>query len=212
MKALKAGTNVSISDDAQIVTVSAPNVYTKTETETALGFKAIKADVYTKRETDSKLTDKTYAADVYTKSQAYSQTQANDLLALRAPAYDRYTKADVYTKTEILASLALKASILSPTFSGVVTAANMVVTQDIALTRNIVTNGAGKTITCTNLTAEGNLAVSDTSNFYAPLDFTSTLTCGDVKSSGTQGVKILKSDRGTAVKSPTLVPASFTQT
>ena len=45
LKSLKAGTNVSISDDAQIVTISAPNVYTKTETETALALTAIKADV-----------------------------------------------------------------------------------------------------------------------------------------------------------------------
>ena len=76
----------------------------------------------------------------------------------------------------------------------------MVVTQDIALTGNLVANGTGKTITCTNLTAEGNLAVSGTSIFYSPLNVTSTLTCGDVKSSGAQGVTILKSDGGTAVK------------
>ena len=62
LKAFKAGTNVSISDDAQIVTISAPNVYTKTETDTALALKAIKADVYTKTETDSKLDSKTWAA------------------------------------------------------------------------------------------------------------------------------------------------------
>ena len=76
----------------------------------------------------------------------------------------------------------------------------MVVTQDIALTGNLVANGTGKTITCTNLTAEGNLAVSGTSDFYAPLNVTSTLTFGDVRSSGTQGVKVLKSDGDTAVK------------
>ncbi len=50
LKALKAGTNVSISDDGQVVTISAPDLYTKTETDTALNTKAPASNVYTKTE------------------------------------------------------------------------------------------------------------------------------------------------------------------
>ena len=45
----------------------------------------------------------------------------------------------------------------------------MTVTQDIALTGNLVANNVGKTITCTNLTAQGNLAVSGNSTLSGSL-------------------------------------------
>ena len=45
----------------------------------------------------------------------------------------------------------------------------MTVTQDIALTGNLVANNVGKTITCTNLTAQGNLAVSANSTLSGSL-------------------------------------------
>ena len=104
------------------------------------------------------------------------------------------TKVDTYTKTETDASLNLKANSFGPVFTGVVTAVNVVVTQDIALTGNLVANNVGKTITCANLTAQGNLAVSGTSTF------TGAITCGDINPLGSGGIKLLKLDGTTAAK------------
>ena len=99
-----AGTNVSVSDVNQIVTISAPDLYTKTETNTALALKANSGVIYTKAESDSALTLRAFSGDVYT------QTEMNTSLNAKA------NSGDVYTKTDMDASLASKAPALSPFF------------------------------------------------------------------------------------------------
>jgi hypothetical protein len=147
LKALKGGTNVSISDDGQIMTISAPNVYSKDETTTFLNTKATATNVYTKDETTALLNGKATTTTVYTKdettaflndkankSETYSDAQVDQKLSLKAASADTYLKTDVYTQTETNTRLALKANNASPAFTGTATAANL--TVDTQLTVN----------------------------------------------------------------------------
>jgi hypothetical protein len=82
--------NVDISGSLKVAgSISAPNIYTKTEIDNSFTNVYTKNQVYNKSEIDASL------ANVYTKNQVYTKTEIDASLA------NVYTKNQVYNKTEI---------------------------------------------------------------------------------------------------------------
>jgi len=87
--------NVDISGSLKVAgSISAPNIYTKTEIDNSFTNVYTKNQVYNKTEIDASFTN------VYTKNQVYTKSEVDNSFT------NVYTKNQVYTKTEIDASLA----------------------------------------------------------------------------------------------------------
>ena len=87
--------NVDISGSLKVAgSISAPNIYTKTEIDNSFTNVYTKNQVYSKTEIDNSFTN------VYTKNQVYSKTEIDTSFS------NVYTKNLVYSKTEIDVSLA----------------------------------------------------------------------------------------------------------
>ena len=134
LKALMTGANITLSDVNNIVTIAAPNVYTKLAVDALITPKANTADVHTKLAVDAAIAPKANTADVYTK------TQTDSTFAPKAsPALTGTTTAENLTVntggnlgvgiTNIITELGNKvntstlssyATLASPTFTGTV--------------------------------------------------------------------------------------------